>query len=79
MSLSRLNLRMTHVILLLEMTFLKRLWEKIKVVTQRPLVGASKLLVPVLKDALWRKNELKESKSSRSTRKLKRKFISWRR
>ena len=40
---------------------------------------ASKSLLPVLKDALWRKSGLKESKLSRSARKLKRKFISWRR
>jgi len=67
---------MTHVILLLEMTFLKTLWENITMVTQRPLVWALKFLVPVPKDVIWRKSELNESKSSWSTRKLKRKFIS---
>ena len=54
----------------------KRLWEKIKMVMQRPLVWASKFLVPIVKDALWGKSELKELKSSRSTRKPKRKLIS---
>jgi len=33
----------------------------------------------ILEDTLWRKSKLKESKSNRGTRKLRKKFISWRR
>ena len=75
---SYLALKKIHVMMLLEMKFSKKLLEKTSMVMLRPLALGSKFLVQLLKGALQRKNELKEGKSSKSNKKVKRRLNVWR-
>ena len=75
---SYLALKKIHVMMLLEMKFSKKLLEKTNMAILRPLPLGSKFLVQLLKGALQMKNELKEGKSSKNNKKVKRRLNVWR-